>query len=196
MLGFINFNSFYFISDTSTYYLNQVRKAPIRNSGGRFSNPRHPPRAPDVSNTIKITNLYYELSEDDIHELLKRVGQVRTVRLQYDESGRSTGVAYANFEKHSDAVAAVEKFNGKKAAGLTISLKLLDESPLLRNRISFSKNRDNNDSSTQRSKTIEELDAELNAYMSGKDVNDNTTNAESKPEQETKDEEEAEMKDV
>lgn len=141
--------------------------------------------------------MYYELSEDDIHELLKRVGQVRTVRLQYDDSGRSTGIAYANFENHSDAVAAVETFNGKKAAGLTISLKLLDESPLLRNRISFSKGRNTDESSAQRSKTIEELDEELNAYMNGKDTNDDTTTkTDSRPEEKVKEEGESEMKDA
>lgn len=66
------------------------------------------------------------------------------MNLQYDRSGRSDGVAYANFQYATDAEEAVRQFDGKKAAGIEISVKLLDESSQLRNRLSFNNN-DNQD---------------------------------------------------
>lgn len=47
------------------------------------------------------------------------------------------GVAYANFESAHDAQEAVHQFDGKRAAGLQISVTLLDSSGLLRNRLTL-----------------------------------------------------------
>lgn len=115
---------------------------------------------------------------------MTRVGPVRRVRLQYDPTGRSDGIAYANFQDENDAMEAVKRYDGKKAAGLEITVRLLDQSALLRNRLSVpnrdkgqSQDSDDNDSWSrgkphQQRKTLEELDAELNEYMSGRNAQD------------------------
>ncbi|KAF5124766.1 hypothetical protein DV495_003797 [Geotrichum candidum] len=118
-----------------------------------------------------------------------------TVRLDYDISGRSIGTAIANFNSPYEAEEAVRRFNGRKAAGVIISVELYyhnsdRRAPRYDSRGGASSShrrrepqprrgnddRDRSDAKPFRrgeraprkaKKTLEELDAELTSYMNG-----------------------------
>lgn len=166
----------------------------ISKSHGRDFHTRRRP-APRITSMIKISNLHYELTEDDIYDLLSKVGEVRSVRLDYDISGRSIGTAIANFNSPYEAEEAVRRFNGRKAAGVIISVELYyhnsdRRAPRYDSRGGASSShrrrepqprrgnddRDRSDAKPFRrgeraprkaKKTLEELDAELTSYMNG-----------------------------
>ncbi|KAG4300910.1 hypothetical protein PCK1_002987 [Pneumocystis canis] len=142
------------------------------------------PVSKPVSYRVRIENLHYELTEDDLNSLFKRIGPVSKLNIKYDRSGRSTGIAYVNFEKIEDAHSAINQFNGANAAGQPITLTLDLQPPYkpqkkadsLFNRISSFKvnslyqRRSSNTYRPYRRKnseykTQEDLDNELDKYM-------------------------------
>lgn len=133
---------------------------------------------------------------------MKVVGPVRRVRLDFDRSGRSNGVATANFESHEDARDAVTRFNGKKAVGLEISVTLLEEDYGFHRRVNPGSRQNGGDrdrgrdrrsrggpreprenTNAPRKKTLEELDAELTSYMNGETSNEPSTTEQNAPEE-------------
>lgn len=52
------------------------------------------------------------------------IGPVESLRLKYDKAGRSDGVAYVTYTSLSDANEAIRKFNGANAAGQPITVAL------------------------------------------------------------------------
>ncbi|EMR08368.1 hypothetical protein PNEG_03208 [Pneumocystis murina B123] len=77
-----------------------------------------------LSYRVKVENLHYELTEDDLNGLFKRIGPVSKLNIKYDRSGRSTGIAFVSFERIEDAHNAINQFNGANAAGQPITLTL------------------------------------------------------------------------
>ncbi|GIZ45591.1 hypothetical protein CKM354_000875000 [Cercospora kikuchii] len=93
---------------------------------------RYAPRgaAPRGGGTkIRVDNVHYELTEDDLRELFERVGPTTSVRLLYDRSDRSTGTAYVIYEDERDARDAFEKFDGCPANGQAIRLTVMPNGP-------------------------------------------------------------------
>lgn len=170
---------------------------------------------------VKLQNLHYDLTEDDIYvciyiagflsfanhahkELLSKVGPVRRVSMVFDRTGRSEGEATANFETRQDAEEAVRRFNGKRAAGLEISVSLVQNDYNFHKRIQRPDERRSRErfdraggsARPQRDggrikpptsvrvvkKTVEELDAELTRYMNGEDTSQATQPEPAKPE--------------
>lgn len=83
-------------------------------------------RAPDDdTGKIRVDNLHYELTEDDISELFNRIGPVLSARLLYDRSDRSQGTAFVTYEDPRDARVAVREFDGANANGQPIRLTQL-----------------------------------------------------------------------
>ncbi|CAK1364442.1 unnamed protein product [Cercospora beticola] len=78
---------------------------------------------------IRVDNVHYELTEDDLRELFERVGPTTSVRLLYDRSDRSTGTAYVIYEDERDARDAFEKFDGCPANGQAIRLTVVPNGP-------------------------------------------------------------------
>lgn len=114
--------------------------------------------------------------------MFKRIGPVTRLNIKYDRSGRSTGIAFVNFQKIEDAHNAISQFNGANAAGQPITLTL----DLQRSRRSKKKpdsllarisdprvyprrpkllNNRSNKRSEGEYKTQEDLDNELDKYM-------------------------------
>ncbi|CCJ29857.1 unnamed protein product [Pneumocystis jirovecii] len=91
---------------------------------GRISKQLYRPPSKGLSYRVKIENLHYELTEDDLNGLFKKIGPVTKLSIKYDRSGRSTGTAYVNFERIEDAHNAINQFNGANAAGQPITLTL------------------------------------------------------------------------
>lgn len=126
--------------------------------------------------TVMITNLYYDLTEDDLDGLFSRVGPIEKIKIQYDRSGRSEGYAWVTYRNPGDAHEAVKKFDGKKAAGQTISLTIApgyfhegfrgnDFSDRLSRTNKDTQNSDKRGKTRRPRKDVNELDAELDAYM-------------------------------
>ncbi|KAF1980680.1 RNA-binding domain-containing protein [Aulographum hederae CBS 113979] len=93
---------------------------------------RSPPREPRARNDnavsltrLRIENLHYEITEDDIHELFLRIGRVEETRLLYDKSGRSAGIAFVTFDNYRDAKTAVEEYDGANAREQPIRVSII-----------------------------------------------------------------------
>ncbi|KAL2122913.1 hypothetical protein VTJ04DRAFT_3368 [Mycothermus thermophilus] len=100
-----------------------------RRSGSRYR------RSPDTSSSelrgtkLRVDNLHYELTQDDLEGLFSRIGPLVTLELKYDRAGRSEGTAFVTYESHRDALQAIKEFDGANAAGQPIRLTLLPSGP-------------------------------------------------------------------
>ncbi|KIW04590.1 uncharacterized protein PV09_04338 [Verruconis gallopava] len=117
-------------------------RGPRRNGGrgGLFSQNRR--RSPEERTTasgakIKIENLHYDLTEEDVRELFTRIGEVSSVELLYDRQDRSRGIAYVTMPDIRDARDAVRDFDGANANGQPIRVTLLASSSTGRARNPF-----------------------------------------------------------
>ncbi|KXT07777.1 hypothetical protein AC579_4301 [Pseudocercospora musae] len=89
--------------------------------GGRGSAP--------PGSKLRVDNIHYELTEDDLRELFERVGPTVSVRLLYDRQDRSQGTAYVIYEDERDARDALHKFDGQNANGQPIRISLMPSGP-------------------------------------------------------------------
>ncbi|KIX94238.1 uncharacterized protein Z520_09948 [Fonsecaea multimorphosa CBS 102226] len=81
---------------------------------------RKPPPA-----KLRVDNLHYDLTEEDIWDLFGRIAPVKEARLRYDRAGRSEGIAFVTYDRVADARAAIREFDGANAKGQPIHLTLL-----------------------------------------------------------------------
>ncbi|KAL2022817.1 hypothetical protein VTK56DRAFT_4633 [Thermocarpiscus australiensis] len=101
--------------------------------GGRRSAPRRR-HSPDPSSDprgskLRVDNIHYELTEEDLEGLFMRIGPVLKLEMKYDRAGRSEGTAFVTYESHRDALQAIKEFDGANAAGQPIRLTLLPSGP-------------------------------------------------------------------
>ena len=121
---------------------------------------------------LRITNLHPDLSETDIRDLFSKIGEVLFCKIKYSTTGLSTGNAFVGFVDPSNCQIAVDKFDGRRAAGQIISV---ENAVPLSQRIGVNTNNNNKDNRPARNprggrrttKSLEELDAELESYMGG-----------------------------
>ncbi|KAF2716298.1 RNA-binding domain-containing protein [Polychaeton citri CBS 116435] len=99
--------------DDASRYESDARQPPPREEGGK----------------LKVDNIHYELTEDDLRELFHRVGPTTSVRLLYDRYNRSQGTAYVTYADYRDARDAVANFDGQNANGQPIYITLLPSAP-------------------------------------------------------------------
>ncbi|CZT09831.1 related to RNA and export factor binding protein [Rhynchosporium graminicola] len=81
------------------------------------------------SSKLRVENLHYDLTEEDLEDLFNRIGPVLKLSLTYDRAGRSEGVAYVTYESAQDAKAAVREFDGANAKGQPIRLISIPSGP-------------------------------------------------------------------
>ncbi|OAA73123.1 RNA binding domain protein [Cordyceps fumosorosea ARSEF 2679] len=86
---------------------------------------REEPQAETRGTKIKVDNLHYDLTEEDLGELFRRIGNVIRLQLRFDRAGRSEGVAFVTYEHKDDAEEAVKQFDGANANGQPIRLALV-----------------------------------------------------------------------
>jgi len=99
--------------------------------------------------TILVSNLHWEVSEDDLKNLFEEVGEVSKVRIKYDKAGRSDGEATIVFNSKSDAQRAINKYDGVELQGMEMKIKM-DYSH-------SSRNKENNDSKRNRGSILSRL---------------------------------------
>ncbi|KAI7577607.1 hypothetical protein KC316_g10233, partial [Hortaea werneckii] len=78
---------------------------------------------------LRVENVHYELTEDDLRGLFERKGPLLSVKLVYDRMDRSTGMAYVTYADYRDARDAVEDYDGQNANGLPIKITVLPQAP-------------------------------------------------------------------
>ncbi|KAF3062009.1 THO complex subunit 4A [Daldinia childiae] len=99
--------------------------------------PRHPRRrSPDRfqlvetrGTKVKVENLHYELTEDDLDGLFNKIGPVVKLELLYDRAGRSEGTAFITYENRDDAMEAIKQYDNANAKGQPIRLSVLASAP-------------------------------------------------------------------
>ncbi|GAB5585954.1 hypothetical protein Unana1_00854 [Umbelopsis nana] len=73
------------------------------------------------SNSVKVENLHYEVTEADVNVL----GPCKA-KLQFDRSGRSNGVANVKFDNVGDAQTAFKKYNNVELDGQPMKISLVE----------------------------------------------------------------------
>lgn len=157
-----------------------------------YSRPNGSPRSQGINEVGKIlvSNLHYAVSEHDLKELFSQVGPVRSATLIFDSRGQSQGSGIVIFNRGPDAMRAVKQFNGvtldNRAMRIAIpvtpdtksnkpvSSRVGPSNNSGRDRNSRGNNSRNNGrnggsrrpkSEPRPTKTVEDLDAELDAYL-------------------------------
>ncbi|KAJ2904712.1 THO complex subunit 4A [Zalerion maritima] len=106
----------------------------FEDSAPRRSNNRHQRESPETRSEpqgakLRVDNVHYELTENDLEELFNRIGRVSKVDLKYDRAGRSEGTAFVIYESRDDAREAIRQFDGANANGQPIRLTLIPSGP-------------------------------------------------------------------
>jgi len=104
-----------------------TEKRPYRRDFRTRHNDRYPPEpepAPSGAK-LRIENLHYDLTEDDLGGLFRRIGPVSNIEIRYDRAGRSEGTAFVTYRHINDAKTAIREFDGANAKGQPIHLILL-----------------------------------------------------------------------
>ncbi|KAI8925948.1 hypothetical protein BC831DRAFT_458925 [Entophlyctis helioformis] len=80
-----------------------------------------------VETTVRLSNLHWDVSTDDLHELFgHKFGILKSANLKYDAAGRSECIADLVFVTRESALNAVELYNGRELDGLPMLLKLVE----------------------------------------------------------------------
>ncbi|KAK4145488.1 uncharacterized protein C8A04DRAFT_35757 [Dichotomopilus funicola] len=91
---------------------------------------RSPEPASDTrASKLRVDNIHYELTQDDLEGLFSRIGPLISLEIKYDRAGRSEGTAFVTYEHPRDATQAIREFDGANAAGQPIRLTLLPSGP-------------------------------------------------------------------
>ncbi|RQM25933.1 hypothetical protein B5M09_000148 [Aphanomyces astaci] len=83
-----------------------ILSARSKESGSRVNNE-------EAGHKIFVTNLKFDVLEDDLKELFGTVGKVSKAEIVYDKSGRSKGTARVWFVRRNDAEQAVKRYDGR-----------------------------------------------------------------------------------
>uniref|UniRef100_A0A452GNN2 Polyadenylate-binding protein n=1 Tax=Gopherus agassizii TaxID=38772 RepID=A0A452GNN2_9SAUR len=73
-------------------------------------------RAMEFTN-VYIKNFGDDMDDDRLREIFSKFGKTLSVRVMMDDTGRSKGFGFVNFEKHEEAQKAVADMNGKQING-------------------------------------------------------------------------------
>ncbi|XP_040287195.1 polyadenylate-binding protein 1-like isoform X3 [Bufo bufo] len=82
-------------------------------------------REPELVARAMFTNLYIKnfgenMDDERLRELFNKYGPTLSVKVMTDDSGKSKGFGFVSFEKHEDALRAVDEMNGKNVNGRSI----------------------------------------------------------------------------
>jgi translation initiation factor 3 subunit G len=81
-------------------------------------------RERDDSNTLRVTNLSEDTTDDDLRDLFGRFGRISRVFLAKDrETNRTKGFAFVSFHENDDAMRAMEKLDKKGYDNLIIRVE-------------------------------------------------------------------------
>lgn len=78
---------------------------------------------------LKVSNLEYVVTDNDIKELFSNCGALKSFGVHYDNSGRSLGTAEVIYHRHEDALKAIETYNNVALDGKKMFIELAAEDP-------------------------------------------------------------------
>lgn len=73
-----------------------------------------------MSKKIYVGNLPYQADEDSLREVFGAIGEVQSVRIITDETGRSKGFGFIDMTSDEDAEKAISTLNGTPLMGRSI----------------------------------------------------------------------------
>ncbi|KAF8922881.1 hypothetical protein BGZ52_010757, partial [Haplosporangium bisporale] len=77
---------------------------------------------------LYIGSVNFDLTEDDLKQVLEPFGAIEFVKLHRDpETGKSKGFAFVQYQKADDAKQALSRLNGYELAGRTIKVGMVTE---------------------------------------------------------------------
>jgi len=74
--------------------------------------------------TLYVTNIPFEVNEDELRNDFQQVGTIKQVRLVTNRSGKSKGFAYVEYETEADAKSAILKFDQSMMNGRPINVAI------------------------------------------------------------------------
>ncbi|KAI8807892.1 hypothetical protein BJ742DRAFT_301852 [Cladochytrium replicatum] len=135
----------------------------------------------DSGATLKVANLHYEVTEADLRDLFSPIGELNSVRIQFDRAGRSEGVATIRFARKSDATAAQRQYDSVEFDNLPMQITLVEPANAKGGRQNAGRSTKGIVGRAARTRsggvgklekpaaTKESLDSEMDAYMAGTD---------------------------
>ncbi|XP_048880982.1 polyadenylate-binding protein 1-like isoform X3 [Brienomyrus brachyistius] len=66
---------------------------------------------------VYIKNFGEDMDDEKLREIFGKFGPVQSIRVMTDESGKSKGFGIISYERHEDALKAVDELNGKEMNG-------------------------------------------------------------------------------
>jgi len=73
-----------------------------------------------MSKKIYVGNLPYQADDDSLREVFAAIGEVQSVRIITDETGRSKGFGFVEMTSDEDADKAISTLNGTSIMGRSI----------------------------------------------------------------------------
>ncbi|WEW55915.1 hypothetical protein PRK78_001350 [Emydomyces testavorans] len=128
-----------FISDLGVPYVsNPARPASFRGHRTRRDGRLSPPPDQLASGAkLRVNNLHYDITENDLEDLFTRIGPILSLSLLYDRAGRSEGIAFVTYKRLVDAQTAIREFDGANAKGQPIRVTLIQSSATVPRRNPF-----------------------------------------------------------
>nr|XP_051200604.1 THO complex subunit 4B-like [Lolium perenne] len=74
---------------------------------------------------LYISNLDYNISNEDIKDLFSEMGEIKCYSINYDKSGRSKGTAEEVFSTKAEALAALKKYNNVQLDGKPMKIEVI-----------------------------------------------------------------------
>eukprot|EP01111_Echinosteliopsis_oligospora_P011913 TRINITY_DN402_c0_g1_i2.p1 TRINITY_DN402_c0_g1~~TRINITY_DN402_c0_g1_i2.p1 ORF type:complete len:185 (+),score=69.38 TRINITY_DN402_c0_g1_i2:564-1118(+) len=75
---------------------------------------------------LSVSNLNFNVTEEDVRELFEAVGEVKKVSIKFDKSGRSVGKATVVYIHKGDAIKAIREYNKRELDKQVMNVEMVE----------------------------------------------------------------------